>query len=163
MDIFADADGFRIAGLPLHPLLVHAVVVLTPLTALAVALVAVWPAARRRLGWAPPVAALGVAALVPVTVLAGQSLASTVGYTPAILHHEALGLMLIPWTIALLIASVAVTVGDRMLPRLRRTRPRMSRILAIAIIAAAVVAATGTVVVTVLTGDAGARAVWGAV
>ena len=163
MDIFADADGFRIAGLPLHPLLVHAVVVLTPLTALAVALVAVWPAARRRLGWAPPVAALGVAVLVPVTVLAGQSLASTVGYTPAILHHEALGLMLIPWTIALLIASVAVTVGDRMLPRLRRTRPRMSRILAIAIIAAAVVAATGTVVVTVLTGDAGARAVWGAV
>ncbi|GAA2856019.1 DUF2231 domain-containing protein [Microbacterium arabinogalactanolyticum] len=163
MDIFADADGFRIAGLPLHPLLVHAVVVLTPLTALAVALVAVWPAARRRLGWAPPVAALGVAALAPVTVLAGQSLASTVGYTPAILHHEALGLMLIPWTIALLIASVAVAVGDRMLPRLRRTRPRMSRILAVAIIAAAVVAAAGTIVVTVLTGDAGARAVWGAV
>ena len=163
MDIFADADGFRIAGLPLHPLLVHAVVVLTPLTALAVALVAVWPAARRRLGWAPPIAALGVAALVPVTVLAGQSLASAVGYTPAILHHEALGLMLIPWTIALLIASVAVAVGDRMLPRLRRTRPRMSRILAVAIIAAALVTAAGTVVVTVLTGDAGARAVWGAV
>jgi len=98
-----------------------------------------------------------------VTVLAGQSLASTVGYTPAILHHEALGLMLIPWTIALLIASVAVAMGDRMLPRLRRTRPRMSRILAVAIIAAALVAAAGTVVVTVLTGDAGARAVWGAV
>lgn len=163
MDIFADADGFRIAGLPLHPLLVHAVVVLAPLTALAVALVAVWPAARRRLGWAPPIAALGVAALVPVTVLAGQSLASTVGYTPAILHHEALGLMLIPWTIALLIASVAVAVGDRMLLRLRRTRPRMSRILAVAVIAAALAAAAGTVVVTVLTGDAGARAVWGAV
>jgi hypothetical protein len=163
MDIFADADGFRIAGLPLHPLLVHAVVVLTPLAALTVALVAVWPAARRRLGWAPPVAALVVAGLVPVTVLAGQSLAATVGYTPAILHHEALGLMLIPWTIALLVASVAVALGDRVLPRLRRTRPRTGRILALVIVAAALVTSAGTVVVTVLTGDAGARIVWGAV
>lgn len=163
MDIFADAAGFRIAGLPLHPLLVHAVVVLTPLTALAVALVAVWPAARRRLGWAPQVAALIVAGLVPVTVLAGQNLASTIGYTPAILHHEALGLMLIPWTIALLIAAAAVAMAERMPSRLRRTRPRAARATASAITTVALIAAVGTIVVTVLAGDAGARAVWGAV
>lgn len=160
MDIFLAEDGFRIAGLPLHPLLVHATVVLTPLTALAVALAAVWPAARRRLGWAPPIAAAIIAGLVPVTVLAGQNLAETLGYTPPILHHEALGLMLIPWTIALLVAAVLVQVQDRML---RRAAPGTARVLRIVIDAAAVIAAVGTIVVTVLTGDAGARAVWGGV
>lgn len=160
MDIFLADDGFRIAGLPLHPLLVHATVVLTPLTALAVALAAVWPAARRRMGWAPPVAAAIVAGLVPVTVLAGQSLATTVGFTPAVLQHEALGLMLIPWTIALLITALLVQLQDRML---RRAAPGAARILRIAICAAALIAAAGTIVVTVLTGDAGARAVWGGV
>ncbi|REJ07703.1 hypothetical protein DY023_03475 [Microbacterium bovistercoris] len=142
----------------MHPLLVHATVVLTPLTALAVALAALWPAARRRMGWAPPIAAVIVAGLVPITVLAGRSLAETVGYTPPVLRHEALGLMLIPWTIALLVAAVLVQLQDRML---RRVAPATARILRIVITAAAVIAAVGTIVVTVLTGDAGARAVWG--
>ena len=158
MDIFADADAFRIAGLPLHPLLVHAVVVLTPLTALAVAVAGVWPAARHRLGYAPPVAALLVAGLVPVTVLAGEELADAVGETPAIERHEALGEMLIPWTIALLVAAIAVTLSDRMLPRLRSATA--ARAVAMIVPVLAVVTAVGTIVVTVLTGDAGARAVW---
>jgi hypothetical protein len=161
MDIFVDADAFRIADLPLHPLLVHAVVVLTPLTALAVALTALWPAARRRLGYAPPIAALLVAGLVPLTVAAGEALADTVGRIPAISRHEALGKMLIPWTVALLVAAVAVAATDRMLPRLRRADVR--RVIAVLVPAVAVVAAVGTIVVTVLTGDAGARAVWGSV
>ncbi|MFE6734371.1 DUF2231 domain-containing protein [Microbacterium sp. NPDC057650] len=163
MDIFLADDGFRIAGLPLHPLLVHAVVVLTPLTALAVALAAVWPAARRRLGWAPPIAAAIVAGLVPITVLAGQNLAATVGYTPAILHHEALGLMLIPWTIALLIAAVAAAWWDRTRPRLQREHPTTARVLGLLVPTAALVASAGTIIVTVLTGDAGARIVWGGI
>ncbi|MGX1793904.1 hypothetical protein ACWIDW_13280 [Microbacterium sp. NPDC055312] len=161
MDIFVDADAFRIAGLPLHPLLVHAVVVLTPLTALAVALAALWPAARRRLGYAPPIAALLVAGLVPLTVTAGGALAETVGRTPAISRHAALGEMLIPWTIALLIAAIAVSMLERVRPRLHRANVR--RIVAVIVPAAAVVAAVGAIVVTVLTGDAGARAVWGSV
>ena len=47
-----DGCGGRppIGGLRLHPLIVHAVVVLTPLTVLALLLGAFWPAARRRLG-----------------------------------------------------------------------------------------------------------------
>jgi hypothetical protein len=158
MDIFVDADAFRIAGLPLHPLLVHAVVVLAPLTALAVALAAVWPAARRRLGFAPAVAALAVAGLVPLTTLAGQDLADRVGRTPAIERHEALGEMLIPWTLALLVAAVAVALADRM--PARRPMDAVARATAAILPVVAVVAAAGTIVVTVLAGDAGARAVW---
>ncbi len=37
-------------GLPAHPLLVHAAVVLVPLAAIGVVLIAFWPAARARLG-----------------------------------------------------------------------------------------------------------------
>ena len=53
-----------LGGLPAHVLLVHAVVVLVPLSALLVLLVGVWPAARRR--WAVPAAVLAVVAAVAV-------------------------------------------------------------------------------------------------
>ncbi|WP_433502372.1 hypothetical protein ACQP04_21600 [Pseudonocardia halophobica] len=56
-----------VAGLPAHILLVHAVVVLVPLTALLLVVESLWPAARRRLAW--PAAAL---ALVAVVVAAGS-------------------------------------------------------------------------------------------
>ena len=68
-----------VAGLPLHPLIVHAVMVLLPLTALALALGAVVPAARRRLVIVTPLAALLVLVLVPVTILAGEDLKEVVG------------------------------------------------------------------------------------
>jgi hypothetical protein len=38
-------------GLPIHPMLVHFIVVLAPLTAFLAILCAVWPAARQRLVW----------------------------------------------------------------------------------------------------------------
>ncbi|WP_156401987.1 hypothetical protein [Agromyces sp. Soil535] len=45
----ASEDVLQVAGLPLHPLVVHAVVVLTPLTVLALLLGTFRPAARKRL------------------------------------------------------------------------------------------------------------------
>lgn len=67
-------------GLPAHILLVHLVVVLIPAIALAVLLVAVWPAARRA---AVPVAVLAIltAILVPVTAEAGEWLEHRVAST----------------------------------------------------------------------------------
>jgi hypothetical protein len=62
----------EIHGLPAHVLLVHAVVVLIPLSALLVVLSAAWPAARRRIGVASPLLALVNLALVPVTTHAGE-------------------------------------------------------------------------------------------
>ncbi|MDQ0613488.1 putative membrane protein [Microbacterium sp. W4I4] len=147
----------EIAGLPLHPLLVHATVVLTPLTAIALAVAALWPSARRRLGLALPIAALVVAVLAPLTVIAGESLADTVGRVPDIARHEALGLMLLPWAIALLPASVLVWWVGR---PTESPRPRWAKIV---IAAVAVVVAVVTLVLVVLVGDAGARAVWGGI
>src|SRR5262249_4953858 len=65
---------FTINGLPLPPLLVHAVVVLLPLAAVGSIVIAVYPRWRRRF-WLPVLvlAVLGIGA-VPITQQAGEAL-----------------------------------------------------------------------------------------
>jgi hypothetical protein len=155
-------DALQVAGLPLHPLIVHAVVVLTPLTVLALLLGTVWPAARRRLGIVTPLGALLVLVLVPVTVAAGEALAELVGPIPAVERHEELGRMLLPWAIALFAVASAQWAWFRWgETRMRRRSAAMARTVVIGLVAASVVVGVGTVVVLVLIGDSGARAVWG--
>jgi hypothetical protein len=98
---------FSVNGLPLHPLLVHAVIALVPITALAVVLHALWPAARRRLGIVTPLAGLALLVAVPITVAAGEDLQRQVGPIPAVDRHAALGHMLLPWAIALFVLAAA--------------------------------------------------------
>ncbi|WP_347344783.1 DUF2231 domain-containing protein [Microbacterium sp.] len=161
MDRIAQAGPFEVAGLPLHPLLVHAVVVLTPLTVLALLLGAFWPAARRRLGVVTPLAALAVLVLVPITVAAGQALAIVVGPTPAVERHHALGLMLLPWAIALFVVSAAQWAWYRFgRPRVAR-RGGGTRAVGVVLAVAATAVGAGTLITIVLIGDSGARAVWG--
>ncbi|MFF3615296.1 hypothetical protein [Streptomyces sp. NPDC002580] len=54
-------------GLPAHILFVHFVIVLVPLSALALIACAVWPGAARRLGLILPVLTLVTLATVPVS------------------------------------------------------------------------------------------------
>lgn len=155
-------DLFEIAGLPLHPLIVHAVVVLLPLTALAQVLGALIPAARRRLGIVTPLAALAMAVLVPVTILAGEALKQQVGPIPQVLHHEELGRMLPPWAIALLVVAVAQWCWYRFRRPAPDGRPeRADRVAAFVFAILSLVVATGCTVLVVLIDEAGARAVWG--
>jgi hypothetical protein len=155
-------NSFVIAGLPVHILLVHAVVILAPLTGVAVILHALWPAARRRLGFVTPLAALVVLVLVPITVSAGEALEATVGSTPAIEKHADLGDTLLPWAIALFVVAVVEWVWYRFVHPMANRMPRAARIASAALIAvAAVVIGVGSIIDVVLIGDAGARAVWG--
>ncbi len=147
-------DLFEIAGLPLHPLLVHAVVVLVPLTALALVLGSLVPSVRTRLGIVTPLSALLVLALVPVTMLAGEALAQRLGPIPAIAHHADLGRMLWPWTLAMFVIATVQWVWYR-----RATPPGRRGRAVIAVLS--VVAGAGSTVMVVLIGEAGARAVWG--
>lgn len=186
-------DSFVIFGLPAHILLVHAVVVLVPLTALAVLLHAVWPAARRRLGVVTPLAALIVLILVPITVSAGEALEATVGVTPAVQKHSDLGRTLLPWAIALFVIALVEwvwyrfvlgaagadagaagsdaaaaagdgDVGSSGAAPIGARMPRAGRVASVVVIAvAAVIIAGGAVIDIVLIGDAGARAVWGGI
>jgi hypothetical protein len=98
----------KINGLPAHVLLIHAVVVLLPLAAGMLVASAVWPAARRKLGFLTPALALIVLALVPITTNAGEWLEKRLPRTAAIERHQELGDQLLPWAIGIFLLAAAV-------------------------------------------------------
>lgn len=137
-------------GLPLHPLVVHAVVVLLPLAALGTIALSVRPAWRRPYGLLVVAAAAAATALLPVATSSGEALEGHVG-DPG--RHAALGDQLIWFTLPLLIAVAALVWFDR--------RPAGPARLLKALPAVAVVAALACTVQVVRVGDSGARAAWG--
>lgn len=141
-----------IAGLPLHPLVVHGAVVLVPLTALGAALMALWPSFSRRFGVL--VSIMGGVALV-ATVLAketGEQLARVVGNPAA---HADLAEPMPIIVLALMVLTVVLWLFDRGIPGNRR-RPAWLVVLAVLLVAVALLAFYWTVRV----GHTGAEAVW---
>jgi hypothetical protein len=69
----------EINGLPAHALLVHLVVVVVPLSALAAIVVSLWPAAQRKLTFLVPLGAVVGLIAVPFTTAAGTDLAARLG------------------------------------------------------------------------------------
>jgi len=98
-------------GLPAHVLLVHAIVVLLPLSALLLVLTAFWPAARARLAGANALLSIIVVALTPVTTGAGEWLERRVPQTALLQTHTDLGDGAVFY--ALPIAAMAVVVWWR--------------------------------------------------
>jgi uncharacterized membrane protein len=96
-----------INGLPVHPLVVHAVVVLLPLAALGTIAIAVRPRWRTPYGPLVVAAALVATILVPVSTSSGESLEEKVG-DPG--DHAELGDQLLWFALALLLASGALVV-----------------------------------------------------
>lgn len=151
-----NAGMTTVGGLPAHPLLVHAVVVLLPLAAFGAGLVAARPSWSRPYGPLVATGALAGAVVATLAKLAGDRLAAAIeitpGFQPVIDEHGRLGLyvVLAAWPFALL-ALLAAVLGRR-----PGGPARAAGVLA----AAAGVAA---VVTTVLAGHSGSAAVWGAV
>jgi Predicted membrane protein (DUF2231) len=103
-----------IAGIPAHPLVVHAVVVLLPLAAVGTLVVAARPVWRRQLGiWVLLLAFAGVAA-VPVATQTGEQLQRALGSNPLIkIHEQHADTLLIPALIFLALLAATVFVGRR--------------------------------------------------
>ncbi|WP_018686809.1 DUF2231 domain-containing protein [Actinokineospora enzanensis] len=80
-----------INGLPAHILLVHAIVVLLPLSALLLVLSGVWDTARRKFAGANALLAVLVVVLVPITTDAGEWLERRVPRTDLVRTHTELG------------------------------------------------------------------------
>ena len=141
-----------INGLPWHPLVVHVVVVLLPLAVLGTVAIALVPRWRRPYGPLVIVAAAVSTALTPVATSSGEALEKRVG-DPG--EHAELGDQLIWFSVALLVAVVALVVLDR------RGAPAVSRALVNGVAAVAVVVALASAVQVYRVGDSGARAAWG--
>lgn len=149
-----------IAGLPAHALLVHAIIVFTPLLALSTILCALWPAARRRLVWFVLALAAVNLALTPLTVEAGEWLYNRESQHSAILQtHAARGQWMIYFSAALLVVALAVAVLHR-----RESRPEKPRALAtVAVAVLAIAVGVASIVGVARIGHTGTEAKWGVI
>lgn len=143
-------------GLPVHALVVHAVVVLLPLAVLGTLAIAVRP--RWRATYGPLVVLIAAVAtvLVPVATSSGEALEERVG-NPG--DHAELGDQLIWFAIPLLVLALAVVLLDR---RTAQGKPPVGPAALPAVVAVmAVLVAVATGVQVYRVGDSGAKAVWG--
>ena len=140
-----------ITGLPVHALVVHAVIVLVPLSAVGAVAVAIKPAWDRRYGWLVLLGALLATGSAFVAKESGEALASRVGLP---VEHEQIA-RLMPWFALLLLVAVAALWWVDRDTEDRRTTLRT--VLAIVTVIAAVLA----LVWAVRAGHSGATAVWG--
>ncbi|KQY55322.1 hypothetical protein ASD11_17410 [Aeromicrobium sp. Root495] len=140
-----------IDGLPWHPLVVHAVVVLLPLAVLGTILIAVVPRWRRPYGPLVVAAAAVATALVPVATSSGEALEKHVG-DPG--EHAELGDQLIWFAVPLLVLTLALVVLER------RSGAGARRGLVAGVAVLAVIASLATAVQVYRVGESGARAAW---
>lgn len=138
----------QVAGLPIHPLVVHAAVVLIPVAAVAVLVgVAVYRRAPRVLSWA--VVLMWVAAVSAIVATqSGEALAGEIGITQS---HEQWGELMGPLTIA---SAFVVTATWWV----RKRRWRIPSLVGTLVSA---VAAPVLLVMVFLAGHSGAEATWG--
>ncbi|WP_199736917.1 MULTISPECIES: DUF2231 domain-containing protein [Micromonospora] len=153
----------NVNGLPVHPLVVHAVVVLLPLAALGVVALAVRPSWRGRFGVLVVLIAALATAAVPLATESGESLERRVG-DPG--QHAELGDQLIWFALPLLVAAVALYwLHRRSAARTTEgtsaaARPAKRGALGVVVAVLAVVVAAANVVQIYRIGDSGAKAVW---
>jgi uncharacterized membrane protein len=152
----------EIKGLPIHPLVIHAAVVLIPLLVLGAVVYAVLPKLRGRVGWA--VVALAVAAPLAALFakLSGDAfrrrLIDKNAISGPVLHrvndHRSLGNITLWFTIALAVTTLLlVFITSRRGPAIPRWGVVVLGIVVVAL-------AVGSGYYVFWTGDYGARAVW---
>jgi hypothetical protein len=149
-------------GLPAHPLIVHAVVVLLPLAAVGALVCAAVPRGRRP--YAPLVLAAAVAALVSVILAegSGEELEDRVDKSDLVHDHTEMGEQVLPWAIAEVVVAGGVLALPYVEERRRgedRRRARPAAMTAIAVVLALGLGAPAVVTV-IRAGHSGAKAAW---
>lgn len=143
-------------GMPLHPLIVHATVVMIPLAALTVLLSVAVPRFRVWSGPLPLVLSVIGLILVPLSTSTGETLERHVPRTALLEEHTHMAEGLLPWMIALVVASGAMYYLLRRGSEHRNT----GRALRIGIAALAIVSVVGTTVQVARIGHSGAKSAW---
>lgn len=161
-----------LGNLPVHPLVVHAVVVLVPLAILGALTVVAWPAARRRYGWLVVAVAAIATAAIPIATSTGEGLEHRLSRTTAIETHARLGDELLVFVAGLFVVlAVFVYLHHRNNAAARQEGPGTTaaparltggaRVAAAALAILVVVLAVISAVQVYRIGDSGAQAAWG--
>ncbi len=160
-----------INGLPAHVLLVHAVVVLVPLSAILVILCSLWPAARRRLSLFTFVLSALALISVPLATGAGEWLQHRVQRTTLVRDHTQLGDTMLPWAIGIAVVALIIAGLEFRESRLAVSGPAGAaavdrpplpggRAVPIVVAVLALVVGVGSIITVYAIGESGARASW---
>ncbi len=143
-------------GLPLHPLIVHATVVMIPLAVLTVILSAAWPRFRTWAGPLPAGLSLVGLVLVPLSTSTGETLEKYVEETALLEKHTEMAEGLLPWMIALFVLAAA----GYLIHRRSTSGQSLGRGLTTAVAVLSIVAALGAAVQVARIGHSGASSAW---
>ena len=150
--------------MPLHPLVVHAVVVFGPLAALSGLLYAAVPRWRWLLRWPLVALAVVVAITALVAKMAGDSLLEArPELEPLIEDHRDYGLLLRTWALTFVVdaALAAWALGGPSALASGKGAQESRGPLGLLALVLLVAGSIGLLVLVFLTGDSGSKAVWG--
>ena len=144
-------------GLPAHPLVVHAAVVLLPIAAIALIVVAAIPRARRVYG--PVVLGVALAATIAVGLAqqSGESLQGDVDKTELVEEHTEQGDTVLPWAIGVTVVSALVAAEPYTRKRLDSLSPR---VVTAVLVGASLIVGVGATWTVIEVGHSGATSVW---
>lgn len=154
----------ELGGLPLHPLVVHAAVVLTPAAALLAIVFAVVPRWRWLTRWPAGLAAAAALGAVFFARVTGEGfLEQRPELEPLVKVHEERAELLLWLVIGFFVAASAAVVllgSTSPFPSGKGARTAAASWLSTVLMVLVVLAALAVIVQVVRTGDAGSRAVW---
>jgi uncharacterized membrane protein len=142
-------------GLPVHPLVVHAAVVLVPLTALGLLVMVASPRFSRSIGWLVAAGSVAAAGATWVAKESGEALEERIGGVG--FDHDDLGEVMPLFAAGLALVTIVLWLLDRSAPP---EGPMARRGLRILVGVLAVVVAIGNLVWVYRVGDSGAKSVW---
>jgi len=158
--------NWTLNGIPMHPLFVHGAVMLVPITAFAMILVAVWPAAQRKLGISVPILSIVAAISVAFTIQAGEALEERVKETALVQAHTEAADGIVPWIVLLVVAACVQWLVFRFVKN-RKDADKVPafgatarKVIAVVVGLLVVAGAVGATWEIYLVGDAGAKSVW---
>lgn len=154
----------RFGDLPLHVLVIHAAVLVLPVTALVAIVFALVPKWRWLLRWPTLLLALASLALAFVARESGEALVAAIpDLEKAVALHEERGKLLFWFVLIFLAVAIAAFLllgGPSQLASGKGAKATKSRPLELVVSAAVVVVGVLVIWQTIRTGDAGAKAVW---
>ena len=144
-------------GIPVHPLVVHAAVVLVPLVAIGTLLIAFWPKARIRFGWLTAILSLGGIGATFLARQSGEELFESLNEeaSPTLSSHMSWGNQAFWPAIVMAVALFAMML----ITRGRKAEDRSSVWYWVSAVVA-VLAAVVSLVMIIKVGHSGATAVW---